>query len=146
MKRMNAERIFLDTNVLVYAYSDTDEDKRRKSREIMLFNNCLISTQTVSEFCSVCIKKLHYPIADVRSKIAKILAACRLFVLDDETIQHALTIKERYDFSYYDCQIVAAAIECQCAYLFTEDLQDGQIIDGVLKVVNPFLGDSNFTH
>jgi predicted nucleic acid-binding protein len=52
-------------------------------------------------------------------------------LLDDETIQHALTIKERYGFSYYDCQIVAAAIECRCVYLFTEDLQDGQIIDGV---------------
>jgi predicted nucleic acid-binding protein len=53
-----------------------------------------------------------------------------------------LELHERFDISYYDSLIVATAIECQCSYLFSEDLQDGQVFDGV-TVVNIFRIDKS---
>jgi predicted nucleic acid-binding protein len=50
----------------------------------------------------------------------------------------AFRISERYQFSFWDSLIVAAALEAQCSILYTEDLQDGQIIDGILEIKNPF--------
>jgi predicted nucleic acid-binding protein len=128
---MNDDRVFLDNNILIYAYSRSDLEKRQKSRRALLFYDSVISTQVISEFCNVCIKKLHYPVSEIRVALADILAACSLFHVDDETIQHALTIQERYGFSYFDSQILAAAIEAHCSSVFTEDLQDGQIVESV---------------
>jgi predicted nucleic acid-binding protein len=54
-----------------------------------------------------------------------------LYVLNDNTVIHALSLHERYGYSYYDSLIIAAAIEGECEYLFSEDLQDGQTIEGV---------------
>jgi predicted nucleic acid-binding protein len=128
---MNGESVFLDSNVLIYAYSKVDTAKQQTAR-LMLFNNdCVVSTQVLGEYCNVGIKKLHYPPLAILSDIEEILFNCGLFVLGEETIQHALAIQARYGFSYYDSQILAAAIECQCKYLFSEDLQDGQRVDGV---------------
>jgi predicted nucleic acid-binding protein len=137
---MNDEIVFIDSNVLIYAYSKTELKKRQQAINAMSPNTNVISTQILSEFCNVCIKKLQYPVSEIRDKITEILAVCKLFILDDETIQHALTIQERYGFSYFDSQVIAAAIECQCSYLYTEDLQDSQVIDG-LTVKNIFLSD-----
>jgi predicted nucleic acid-binding protein len=54
-------------------------------------------------------------------------------------VEHALWIQDRYGFSYYDCLMVASAIESGCDYLFTEDLKDGQLIEGV-TINNIFRG------
>ncbi|AEF84494.1 PIN domain protein [Treponema primitia ZAS-2] len=135
---MDVENVFIDSNVLIYAYSKTELKKQQQAVNALSTYTNVISTQTLSEFCNVCIKKLHYPVSEIREKITEILKACELFILDDETIQHALTIQERYGFSYFDSQVTAAAIECQCSYLYTEDLQDGQIIDGLI-IKNIFL-------
>ena len=61
----------------------------------------------------------------------------RMQTLDGSVVQRALAIRNRYGFSYWDCQIVAAALEAGCTELYTEDMQTGQIIEGVLKFVNP---------
>ena len=127
---MNDENVFLDTNVLIYAYSKGNNIKQQTARLALLNNDCMVSTQVLGEYCNVGIKKLHYPSLDILSDIEEILSNCGLFALDEETIKHALTIQARYGFSYYDSQILAAAIECQCTYLFSEDLQDGQRIEG----------------
>jgi predicted nucleic acid-binding protein len=59
--------------------------------------------------------------------------------LTKELIPETYRINYRYRFSYWDSNIVAAALEGGCAILYTEDLQDGQIIDNTLNVVNPML-------
>jgi predicted nucleic acid-binding protein len=126
---MSGERAFLDTNVLIYAYSQTDVVKQQQARLSMSNYVCVVSTQVLSEYCNVGIKKLHHPSFVIQNDIQEILFNYELFILDDETIQHALEIQARYGFSYFDSQIIAAAIECQCDYIFSEDMQDGQRID-----------------
>jgi predicted nucleic acid-binding protein len=52
----------------------------------------------------------------------------------------AFRISKRYQFSFWDRIIVASALAAKCSILYTEDLQDGQIIDGILRISNPFVG------
>jgi predicted nucleic acid-binding protein len=57
----------------------------------------------------------------------------------ESTIIYACNIAERYNFSFYDSVIIAAAIECGCTVLYSEDLKDRQTIDGKITIINPFL-------
>ncbi|MDR0516641.1 MAG: PIN domain-containing protein [Fibromonadaceae bacterium] len=59
-------------------------------------------------------------------------------VLRSSTVKKSLALNERYGYSYYDCLIIASALESNCKYLFSEDMQHGQIIENTLKIVNPF--------
>lgn len=54
----------------------------------------------------------------------------------------ALDLSERYGFSFYDCAILASALQAGCGAVYTEDLQDGQVIEGRLLVRNPFSSDA----
>lgn len=55
------------------------------------------------------------------------------------TILRAIGVAQRYGFSWFDSLIVAAALECGCQTLYSEDLQHGQLLDTTLRVVNPFV-------
>jgi predicted nucleic acid-binding protein len=134
---MNDKRVFLDSNILIYAYSENEPTKQMIARASFYDVECYISTQTLSEYCNVCIKKLKYPISKIDEDIKEIIFNYELYYLDENTISNALVIKNKFGFSYYDSQVIAAAIECNCDYLFSEDLQDGQIIDDI-KIINPF--------
>ncbi|MDR3283769.1 MAG: PIN domain-containing protein [Treponema sp.] len=135
---MNGNRAFFDTNLIVYAYSDDDLYKKRRTISVMNDSYCVVSTQVLNEFCNVCIKKQHKTETEIVLSIGEIQATCDLFIVDADTVAHALEIHSRYHFSYYDCLIVASALESGCDYLFTEDLQDGQVIDG-LTIRNIFM-------
>jgi predicted nucleic acid-binding protein len=64
---------------------------------------------------------------------------CTVELVTLPTVHVALDIRERYGFSWYDSLIVAAALESNCDLLYSEDMQHGQIIEGRLSIVNPFL-------
>jgi predicted nucleic acid-binding protein len=64
---------------------------------------------------------------------------CQIAIVTSPLIQNALSIKEKYGFSYFDCLVIASALEMKCKFLYTEDLQDNQIIENTLIVKNPFL-------
>jgi len=55
-----------------------------------------------------------------------------------KTINRGLDLKEQYGYSFYDCLMLASAIEANCSMILTEDMNDGQVIDSTLKIVNPF--------
>jgi predicted nucleic acid-binding protein len=125
---MSDNSAFVDTNVLVYAYSKND--LRKKAIAINVFDTyeCIVSTHVLNEFCNVCIRKLHFPIDEIHKSIDEILDVCDLFVVNERIIQDALDIHDRYQFSYYDSLVVTTALKCECRLLLSEDLQDGQII------------------
>jgi len=78
-------------------------------------------------------------IPEIREILSTIRAVCVVRSLDIETHDLGLEMAERYGFSIYDGQIVATAVSAGCAILYTEDLQQGQVIDQ-LTVRNPFAG------
>jgi len=138
---MQGDLVFVDSNVVIYAYSRTEKDKQAKASDILTNYDCLVSTQVLNEYCNVCIKKNFISISDIQRDINEILNNCGLYIVNETTISKSLFVRNRYGFSYYDSLIVASALECECSVLFSEDMQHGQIIENKLKIVNPFLGE-----
>lgn len=128
--------VFLDTNVLVYANSKGD-DRTAAARQLLL-DGGVVGVQVLNEFASVARAKLALTWAEVQEAIENILILCpNPRPLGIETHLRALGLSKRYGFSIWDALIVAAAAEAGCSTLYTEDLQHGQVIDGV-RIENPF--------
>ena len=66
------------------------------------------------------------------------LVCDEILQISRKTIDKAIDIKDRYGFSFYDCVMLASALESNCNFIFSEDMGHNQIIDGKLKIVNPF--------
>ena len=131
------DRVFVDTNVLIYLYSTTEPDKKRIAQEIFVKYKCIISTQVLNEFCNVCIKKWKYDCADIEKALDEILDNCFLVGVGQGTIRKALKIQKGLGYQYFDCLMIASGIENHCAYLLTEDMSDNKVI-GDMKIVNVF--------
>jgi predicted nucleic acid-binding protein len=136
---------FLDTNVLIYGFDATAGQKYTIAaalihRALEEGAGC-ISTQVVQECTHVLLKKI-FPQngADAVRHLyhSTLFPLCRFHITTPALYEKALNLKERYQFSFYDSLIVAAAVLLGCDTLYTEDLQDGQVIEGV-RIVNPFL-------
>jgi predicted nucleic acid-binding protein len=97
-----------------------------------------ISTQVLKEFANVSLKKnLSKSMAELKTHLTKVQKGFDVVEISVETILAALDITEKYLFSFYDCLIIASAIENDCHTLYSEDLQHGQIIGKKLKIINP---------
>ncbi len=132
------DNVFLDSNILVYSYSSSEPNKLKIAREIIEDNNSFISTQVLQELCSILTRKFKFPYTQAISALEECRQNNNLHINDEKTIILACSIAERYGFSFYDSLIIASALESDCTTLYTEDLHDGQIIEGVLIIRNPF--------
>ncbi len=128
---------FFDTNVLLYLLSK-DATKADRS-EALLASGGVVSVQVLNEFASVASRKLAMTIAEIREILSTIRAVCTVMPLDIATHDLGLDIAESHRFSIYDALIVAAALRAGCTILYTEDLQQGQVIEK-LQIRNPFVG------
>ncbi len=130
------DKIFIDTNILLYLY-DLDNEKKRKAKEILKSNYCL-STQVLNEFSNVSIKKIKLNYKELDENLKKIIEKTTVFVFTEETILLAVKIQHRYKFQYYDSLIIATALENGCNVLYSEDMQHNQLIENRLTIINPF--------
>lgn len=139
---MNGNKVFVDTNVIVYAYDKDAGDKHRLAADIMkdLWHSGLgtISTQILQEFFVTLTRKISVPmdISVVRETMRR-LSKWDVLLIDVDTIIRATELQERYKYSFWDSLIIASAITCGAKTLLSEDLADGQIIEG-LTIENPF--------
>lgn len=129
-------RAFLDTNILVYAFSD---DSRNAVAEQLLGKGGEISIQVVNEFSNVARRKLGFDWAQISDAVDAIRALARgIHLLDLETHAEAVRLAGQHGFSFYDALIVASALRAKCDLLYTEDMQSGLLVDGRLRIENPF--------
>jgi predicted nucleic acid-binding protein len=139
MKRMSVADVrtdFLDSNVLVYAFSD---DPRSAAAKHLLLQRCAIGVQGLNEFAHVARRKLRLPWPKIDVALAAIRAACPTIVpLDIELHDDGMLIASRYGVSVYDGLMLAAARRAGCRIFWSEDLQDNFVVDGTLTVRNPF--------
>lgn len=127
---------FLDSCVLIYALSEGDP--RALIAEELLASGGVISVQVLNELAAVARRKLNMSWAEIRQVLDDIRTLCEPPVpLSLETHASAVEIAERYGYQIYDALIVAAALEARCHVLYSEDMQDGQVI-GSLTIRNPF--------
>jgi predicted nucleic acid-binding protein len=131
------QRAFLDTNVVLYLLS-ADEAKANTA-EALLAQDGVVSVQALNEAASVCLRKLKLPWPKVRELLDAVKACCEVLPLTLPVHERALYLAERYRLSLYDALICAAAQSAGAEVLYTEDLQDGLVPDG-LTVCNPFKG------
>jgi predicted nucleic acid-binding protein len=131
-------RPFFDTNVLVYAFTPSGE--KTQTAEQLLLDGGVVSVQVLNELASVTRSKSKMTWSEVRQAVQGTMIMCpNVIPLTDETFLEALRISERYGFSIWDGSIIASALDVGCTTLYTEDLQHGQVVEG-LRIENPFLG------
>jgi len=131
---MNADKPFFDTNVLLYLLSN---DAKADQAEALLARGGVVSVQVLNEFASVAFRKLKMTWPEIREILATIRAVCEVIPVTVEIHETGLVIAERYRLSFYDSLILAAAKQAKCRMIYSEDMQDGQIIQGV-SIRNPF--------
>lgn len=128
--------VFVDTNVIVYAFG-RDEFKVRAAEDI-LGRQPTISTQVINEFLSVCRVKLGMD-RPTRHRLAlELMAGCSVVAVDSAIVAKAMELEERTGLAYWDALIVAASLLSGCDTLCSEDMQHGQVIESV-TILNPFL-------
>ncbi|HUL16583.1 MAG TPA: PIN domain-containing protein [Terriglobales bacterium] len=133
--------VFVDTNVLIYAVDAGDPQKRQAAKtwrdELWKSRRGRISFQVLQEFHSKVSQKVPSAREQARVEVRDLMEWHPVAV-DSAILERSWKIQDRYQLSFWDALIVAAAKSAGCQYLLTEDLQTGQDLDGV-EVVNPFL-------
>jgi len=135
--------VFVDTNVFIYALDQADRKKQEAAQEwrteLWRSRRGRISFQVLQEFYVKVSQKWPDARSATRSEIRDLLA-WQPVTMDEEILEQGWKIQDRFQLSFWDALIVAAAKQASCKYLLTEDLQANQNLDGLL-VVNPFLHD-----
>lgn len=138
LKRMKESKAFLDTNILLYLLS-ADETKAIQA-ENTIVDSDTVSVQVLNEFASVSRRKLKMPFAEIQEILSQIRMICSVEPITVNIHDRGLQIADHYGFSIYDAMIVATALLADCNILYSEDLQDGQLIDDRMIIRNPFIG------
>lgn len=135
---------FIDSNVFVYLFDETDDQKRGMAERIveagLQANSASVSYQVVQETLNVITgPKLAAPmgVEDAVRFMEGVLAPLWRVSPSPALYRKALDVRSRYRYGFYDSLIIAAALDAGCTRLYTGDLQDGQQIEG-LTIENPF--------
>ncbi|NUQ24802.1 MAG: PIN domain-containing protein [Saprospiraceae bacterium] len=133
-------KYFLDTNFLVYCFSEDESDKSQtcqrileKGRGEVMF---VLSTQVLNEFAAVMLGKFKQPPHKIKAVIND-LALLEVVTVNADLINEAIDIQTLNQLSYWDSVIIAAAKRAQCHTVITEDMQNGAILSGV-RIQSPF--------
>ena len=126
---------FLDSKILVYAFT---ADPRAAVAQGLLERGGIISVQGLNEFTSMARRKLTMTWAEVLESLAAIRTLCdTILPIDIETHAEGLRIAEYYGYAMFDTLIIASALRANCNTLWSEDMQDGIVIDGRLHTPTP---------
>ena len=137
-KKQMKDKIFIDTNILLYAYS-TEKNKQELAQNIINTNNNIyISKQVINETINILIKKFKLNIKDIINVVKELEKEFIILDFDIQTQLNALKLKQNYNLQFYDALIVSTALENSCTILYSEDMQDKLVIEKKLKIINPF--------
>ena len=131
-------RIALDSNILIYNHSLDHENKRLIARDFFK-ENPVVSSQVISEYLNVMKRNFKMQKLELMQLCSLWLEKCTVQPVILSTIKLAQDLVGKYDLQIFDGIIIAAALEADCDILYSEDMQNGQIIEGMLKIVNPFV-------
>jgi predicted nucleic acid-binding protein len=144
------DKIFLDTNILVYSIDSSTElkQKRNVARKIVTTHirqeSGVISIQVLQEFFQVATRKIETPISIGDAlEYMQYMSTLQIIAPDFDMVVAAARLHQRYSLSSWDALIVQAAKTAGCTQIVSEDLQDGFRLDG-LTIKNPFISKDEF--
>ena len=135
------DKSFVDSNIWLYAMMARHVEERRQKSAAALVSRPVrhvISEQVVSEVAANLLKKARLPDDALLPVLESLYERCQVIVPDLSLHRLALALRQRYGFSFWDSQIVAAARQAGCATLYSEDMRNGLVVDDGLTIVNPF--------
>ncbi|MFN9281835.1 MAG: PIN domain-containing protein [Betaproteobacteria bacterium] len=137
----SASTVFVDTNVLLYAQDDRAPSKQQSAQAWLTHcwnhRSGRLSTQVLNEFYVNLRKAAPGMSVDAARDLVRRYRAWQPWAVDEQTVDRAWGLQDRFSFSYWDALMVAAAHQLGCIVLLTEDLQHGLVVDR-LEIVNPF--------
>ena len=139
----NYRKVFVDTNILVYAHDTSSGDKHTISKKMILdlwkSQKGCISTQILQEFYVTITRKVKNPLdKNIASALIYDLGKWTIHRPDIDDILNAITIQEKYKLSIWDSLIINSALYTKCDILLSEDLNNNQLYEGI-KLINPFI-------
>lgn len=131
---------FVDTNVWLYAFiAGQDPVKHQQAIELInAISQIMLSTQVINEVCVNLLRKEQRPEQDIRDVIDDFYALYQVIEFDQMQLLQASELRERYNLSFWDSLIVSSALASGASVLYSEDMQDGFVVEGRLQVINPF--------
>ena len=127
---------FFDTNIVLYLASG---DARKADRaEQVLSDGGAISVQVLNETANVIRRRLAMSWSEAREFLTGLRALVSVHPVTIETHETGLMLAQRYGLAIFDAIIAAAALNCDCDTLWSEDMHHGLLIDGRLRILNPF--------
>lgn len=133
-------KVFLDSNVLIYLYSEDESEKADLAQQCAQEPDAWISTQVLNEVSNVLRRKQQQAYSDILKVIQELQGNFQVTTVTTQTIEQALLLGERYRYSYFDSLMLSSALEQGCTVLYSEDMQHEQVIEGSLRIVDPFTG------
>lgn len=131
---------FIDTNIWVYALTTADKTRQHQATTLLRsINKPRINGQVLRELGRVLLQKYGISETSFKQTIRIVIESCRLVPDTTSALLLASELREQYRLSYWDSLIVASAIDADCDILYTEDMQNGQIIESKLTIINPFV-------
>lgn len=130
-------KTFLDSNILIYLIGNDDSTKKKIVKNIISPDQ-FISTQVIAENVNVCLKKFRLDKEIAFSHGKNLLQKFTVLTIEKSTMEKSFLISNTYNLSFWDSLIIAAALQADCTLLYSEDMQDGLLIEKKLTIKNPF--------
>jgi predicted nucleic acid-binding protein len=139
---MRAVKVFADTNVAFYSREDTNDPKAATAqywlRECAERRSLILNLQVLNELANVLFRKRNFMSDEHVFEAIDRLAMLGSQPVSIQTVQAARSVRATTRYSWWDCLLLASALELGCSHFLSEDLQDGHEIGG-LTIINPFL-------
>ena len=132
------KRIAVDTNILLYTHFEEDTTKTNIALDILDLSP-MISSQVISEYINVLKRQMKLSKREIIKICTVNFEACLFHSANFGTLQKAKELIDKYDFQIFDSLIVASALESDCNILYSEDMQNGLVVEKQLVIVNPFV-------
>lgn len=134
------DKVFIDTNILIYMQSGMDPAKMETSRQLFLKSSSehliVLSTQVLQEFFVAMTRKLHYDPITIKQLLG-LFDDFEIVTINTSIIFDAIDTSILNQLSFWDSLIICSAVSSHCKVIYTEDMNHGQLIRGV-EIVNPF--------
>jgi predicted nucleic acid-binding protein len=137
---IEVENCFIDTNIWLYAFTVGDDPEKTAQAKTLIEaqSAVFVSAQVINEVCVNLLRKAHFSEQQIQQLVESFYAKYAVVEFSKPLLLQASTLREQYALSFWDSLIAASALAINATVLYSEDMQDGLLIEKRLRIVNPF--------